>query len=181
MTSILYPEHLFKVLCIATVMVLSYHLNHLLVVESNLLMFPSASLIFIPSFVKLTSVLIFNWIGLLGVLVATLYIEISADRSFDAAIFTVLVFGCAPMIAFLATKKMFSLTDTLANLKYYHIMVLSAIAALFSIVNGMLGQGSIEIGYAMALGDFVTDMLLLFSLSVVLRGWEFFTRTSRIA
>lgn len=170
---------LLKILGVAITFVLSYRLNQILFDDTSLHIFPGASLIFLPSFVKLSAVILFNWFGLFGILLATLYIEIVANRPTESIIFTLFVFGCAPMFALIATKKLFAIPDTLVNLKYYHIILMSGIAASFGIINGALGWGDMAVGYAIAAGDFSTDLIMLFSLSVIMRGWEFFTRKSR--
>lgn len=167
------PLQLLKILCIAMVLVASFNFNGFLFSDTWVQAHPHAALIFIPSFVKLFSVLVFGWRGLAGVILGTLYL-MDKTGTIYIMFLNVIIFACSPMIALLITNKICKLSAVYDNLKYYHIMLLSLIASSSGILNGVLIHDSFDAGICMMIGDFATDMILLFSFSVILRGWEFF-------
>jgi len=174
------PLRLLQILCIALILVASYNFNEFLFNDTWVQRHPHAALIFIPSFIKLLMILVFGWYGLTGVILGTLYL-MDKTGTIYIMVLNVIVFACAPMIALLITNKIFKLSATYDNLKYYHIMMLSLISALFGVLNGVLVHDCLDSGISMMVGDFATDMILLFSFSVILRGWEFFTQGKRYA
>ena len=178
MKQISYFHSMIKILTVAVVLVASYRVNSLLFDGTQFQIYPGANLIFIPSFVKLISVLVFGWHGLIGLVFGTLFL-MDTTGPLTTMILNVIVFGCSPMFALVVTNKICKISSTLSNLKYYHIILLSVISASFGMLNGIIVYNSIDVGVCMMVGDFSTDMILLFSLSMMLRSWEFFTKSKK--
>lgn len=170
--TIINPLQLLKILCIALVLVASFNFNGFLVNGTFLQTHPHAALIFIPSFVKLFSVIVFGWHGLAGVILGTLFLMDTSGTVY-MLLMNIVVFACSPMIALIITNSLCKLSAVYDNLKYYHIIMLSFIASSFGILNGVLIHDSLDAGISMMVGDFFTDMILLFSFSISLRCWEF--------
>lgn len=179
MKNISYFRSLVKILVVATALLVSYKFNAFLFDGTRFQIYPGANLIFIPSFIKLLSVLVFGWYGMIGTMLGTIFL-VDHTSTLEIMIINILLFGCAPMISLLVTNKICQLSDALVNLKYYHIIILSGIASSFGLLNGIMIYDNIDTGLCMMIGDFTTDMILLFSLSMTLRGWEFFTKSKKI-
>jgi len=170
----MYPSSPFAKLavCCASffLFVISFSINELF--DSLTLYTTGISLVFIPAGFKLLCLLVGGEAAVLGLLLSSVYVSL---RIWDnAAVLQLVYFALAGVgsyyVSVLLVKKYMRIDDMLSNLRYLHIIILSAVA---SIANGVIHnivyvwqdkvkfEDFFEKSAAMVLGDFLGCFIVI--------------------
>ncbi len=135
-----------------------------------------ANWIFLPAAIRVIAVLLFGDLGALGLVVGA-YLVLYGAAGSDALHSAILAIssGIAPLIAVIALKRWFAISDTLAGLRPWHIIALSVACAASNalLLNGYLWlAGHLHSDFmqiaTVFIGDFLGMAIVLLALSVAL-------------
>lgn len=135
-----------------------------------------ANWIFLPAAIRVIAVLLFGDLGALGLVVGAYLVVSGAGGDNGMHSFTLAVSsGIAPLIAVIALKRWFSISNTLAGLRPWHIIALSVACAASNaaLLNGYLWlAGHLHSDFVQIATVFIGDVLgmaiVLLVLSVAL-------------
>ena len=135
-----------------------------------------ANWIFLPAAIRVIAVLLFGDLGALGLVVGAYLVVSGAGGDNGMHSFTLAVSsGIAPLIAVIALKRWFSISNTLARLRPSHIIALSVACAASNaaLLNGYLWlAGHLHSDFVQIATVFIGDVLgmaiVLLVLSVAL-------------
>jgi hypothetical protein len=133
---------------------------------------PGINLIFLPAGFKLLCVLLGGEAAAVGLLISSVYVSL---RVWDhTAVLQMVYFACAGVgsyyVTVLVVKKLMRIDDTLGNLRYLHIVILSAAV---SVMNGALhnvvyvwqdkvkADDFLSNAFAMMMGDFLGCFIVI--------------------
>ena len=127
---------------------------------------PGVSLIFLPAGVKLLCILVGGLPAAVGLFCASIYLSISLWTELPPIsiyYFAVIAVG-SPWLAVMAVRWYFGIQRDLSNLKYWHVIALSALAALINgfsqnvvyFIHGVTAPADfLSKSFAMVFGDFL--------------------------
>lgn len=135
-----------------------------------------ANWIFLPAAIRVIVVLLFGDLGALGLVVgAYLALDDAAGNNELDAIILAASSGIAPLLAVITLKRWFSISDTLAGLRPWHIIALSLACAVTNaaLLNGYLWlAGRLHSDFVQIVTVFIGDVLgmaiVLLALTVAL-------------
>ena len=110
----------------------SYRINELF--DSIAQYAPGINLVFIPAGVKLLCILVGGEAAAVGLLLSNVYVSMGVwehTTVMQMVYFAFTSVGCY-YVAVLLVKKLMHLDDTLSNLRYLHIIILSAAGSIFN-------------------------------------------------
>jgi integral membrane sensor domain MASE1 len=135
------------------------------------------NLVFIPAGIKLLCLLVGGEAALVGLLLANVYVSMGVWENTTVMQMVYFAFTAVGSyyVAVLLVKKLMRIDDTLSNLRYFHILILSAIG---SILNGVVHnvvyvwQDKVKLddffahAAAMVLGDFLGCFIVIMFFNV---------------
>ena len=129
------PSHFWTAIFSAVVFVLSFRVNQLL--DAHFVYAAGISLLFIPAGVKLLLLLLGRFPAYVGLLASGTYLGagIWSDRSMVDIVLFAFVGLTNYAVAAFGLMKLLHIDKGLANLRYWHIVLLSAVA---SVLNGVV-------------------------------------------
>lgn len=138
---------------------------------------PGVSLLFLPAFLKMAAVALFRWQGVFGLFLGFCFIT-DFTRDLHVVLIDALVFCVGPMAALLLTQVLFRIPNTLAGLRPLHIMFMGIVAASIQSIYFLSIDTETQHIFSAWTGDVAGALITLFALSLLLRCWERFTKTS---
>jgi len=177
-----------QILGICIVWYLSFNLNEIVFAFTKVI--PGVNLIFLPSMLRVATVLLFGWTAAVGmglgtfILIAERFNDPAWARTELQIVLTILADIIGPILAVFIGTRIMSIKNTLAGLSTVHIF---AFAILGAVCNSILHRFSYYAGDAavpaffdstvpMFTGDMMGAVLMLYTLSMSLRGWESFKK-----
>jgi hypothetical protein len=160
---------------------LSFKLNELF--DSELLFVTGVNLIFIPAGVKLLCLLVGGVPAAIGLFLSSVYLSLTVWK--DLPLISIIYFGIISIASYYSAVygvvRYFKIHRDLSNLKYHHIIVLSAAASLLNgfshnVVYWTQGvttsENFLAKSSAMAFGDFFGcfTVVMLFNLAIACVG-----------
>ena len=131
---------------------------------------PGVSLIFLPVFLKIVLVVVFEWEAVFG-LILGFFVVTNIARPVDILVVDCLLFCVGPMLALLVTRAIFKLPENLSGLTLYHIIMLSTLSAGFQGLNFVyMGSNFATDGF---IGDLLGALISLVASSATMRFFEF--------
>lgn len=152
-----------------------FHLNHWLFESLNVTSL--VSWIFLPAAVRMLAVVLFGWVGVLGLFVGSMMTnQLLEDEPFVTALTLSVLSATGPWVAFKSCSQWLVLPEDLSGLRPSHLLVLSAAGAVLTAVPHCLffylsGLSSSLYSHMipMLTGDFVGTLIVLYAAALVLK------------
>lgn len=178
---------LFNAISIFVLQALSVSLAWGLLFQLNQYLFSEISVsplvcwIFLPAFIRMLAVMIFEWAGVFG-LVLGAYItgDFSSNQHFTPLILA-LISGIAPFISMKFCQKSFHLPESFDGLSPHHLFIF---AFAGSVVNTGLNHTFYHVSgmdyslfmtfIPMLVGDFIGTLLMLYLAAIMIRSLRFY-------
>ena len=96
--------------------------------------------VFLPAGVRLVAVILFGWVGVVGLFIGS--ILTADDAMFSHVLLHAAVSALAPKLALITGRRLLHLSPTLASLKPIHLIVLAVMASSY---NALLRVGMIHL------------------------------------
>jgi hypothetical protein len=160
---------------VAAAWVLLFEVNRWLFADAAVSSY--VSWIFLPAAIRMLAVLLFEWAGVLGLLVGGfLSAQIDFDMGAGEALLLSTLSAIGPMIAYIVTRRWFGLPRELSGLTPRHLLVFAIAGSLSST---LLHQGYFFLNETsdtqpldaipMFVGDMVGTLVVLYLASAILR------------
>lgn len=174
-----------QILGICLVWQLSYNANEIMFKFTEQM--PGVNLIFLPSMIRVASVLIFGWTAGVGMGLGTFALILARPewvRSDIQIVLTVLADIIGPILAVYIGKRIMNIKNTLAGLSTAHIFVFAILGAVCNSLLHRIEYYAMDTAVPaffdstvpMFTGDMIGAALMLYTLSMTLRGWERFKK-----
>ena len=149
---------------------------------------PGISLVFLPAGVKLVAALVSGFWGVLGTVIALAYV--SPDFWPDQPLWFYALYPALSGFRTLAVvhvmKRLLGIDDDIRNLRFIHIPIIDLCATLVHgvAVNGFFALDQLSMdkdfftrAFAMSVGDFLGSLILLLSLAVLAKLYDFYKQS----
>ena len=133
------------------------------------------SWVFIPAGVRLISVLLFGFYGVIGLFLGAIMTSYQVGIDADTAVAVSLISAFNPYLAINVTKYCLKIDALMQGLSAKQLMTISFFAALFSGLTHNLyfhihmGTGSVADFMNMFIGDFIGSLIILFAFSFLIK------------
>lgn len=162
-----------EILGIAIAWILLYQLNNLILNFFSINNY--IAWIFLPAFIRIFAVIVFDWAGVIGLIIGAMITRDSASIDFWSVISLAIISGIAPLIAIKVCKFMFNLPKTFKGLSAHHLLIFTFAASVTSAGLHHFHFHYFKIDYsvqtfiAMMIGDLIGALVMLYLASFIIR------------
>jgi hypothetical protein len=171
-------ETLFQILITMLAVFIVFHFNIRAFNYDWLVFSNGVSLIWLPAFVKIISVMLFGWRGAIGLGLGCISV-MDTDRSIEILALNVVNWTILPLLAIQLSLQMFKVPSTLAGIRHWHIIVVAGIeGALYALTQTILyvmntpGTNIVDTISGLFIGEVTGTVIVVYTGSLLLRAWQ---------
>lgn len=161
------------VLLVTLLWVLLFELN--MAMFHKLLFSTYVTWIFLPSGLRLISVIIFGWLGVLGLFIGTFITYYLNGFTLGNPFIVAIISAVNPYMAVLTSKFLLNIDDVFTELSAKKLLVISLISAAFNSFSHQLYlhlrdmAGFPSDAFVMFYGDFFGELIVMYLMSIIIK------------